>query len=281
MNPRTKPSRFFLAGVLAVAVLLAALAQPKGLGARQGTKKSPDAAAEAARLNNLGVAYMNQQRFEQGLKLFEQASVLEPGLTAARLNQGIALYNLQRMEAALPVLEEVAQEHPENVSAWFNLGLLHRNRGEAEAAMESFARVARLDPEDADTQYYLGAAATLLEKYEVAATAFERALKSNPFHASAEFGLARAYQRTGQAERAQEHLARFQRITQEKLGAPIGLAYGDQGRYSLAEEVASAAPEAAAAIPVRFVSAARLAGLRFRREDGGGSTIAEPGEQPT
>ena len=29
---------------------------------------------EAARLNNLGVAYMNQQLFEKGLKTFQQAA---------------------------------------------------------------------------------------------------------------------------------------------------------------------------------------------------------------
>ena len=30
--------------------------------------------AEAARLNNLGAAYMNQQLFEKGLKSFQQAA---------------------------------------------------------------------------------------------------------------------------------------------------------------------------------------------------------------
>ncbi len=34
----------------------------------------PDPASEAARLNNLGAAYMNQQLFEKGLKAFEQAA---------------------------------------------------------------------------------------------------------------------------------------------------------------------------------------------------------------
>ncbi|MGA7907334.1 MAG: tetratricopeptide repeat protein, partial [Candidatus Sulfotelmatobacter sp.] len=33
---------------------------------------------EAARLNNLGCAYMNQQLFEKGLKAFQQAAELDP-----------------------------------------------------------------------------------------------------------------------------------------------------------------------------------------------------------
>ena len=45
---------------------------------------------EAARLNNLGVAYMNQQLFEKALKSFQQAAEADPKLAIARLNVGIA-----------------------------------------------------------------------------------------------------------------------------------------------------------------------------------------------
>src|SRR5579859_674614 len=48
-------------------------------------------AAEAARLNNLGCAYMNQQLFEKAQKAFAQALALDPTLTIAKLNEGVAL----------------------------------------------------------------------------------------------------------------------------------------------------------------------------------------------
>ena len=55
---------------------------------------SPQAKApnpiEAARLNNLGCAYMNQQLFEKALKAFQQAAEADPKLAIARLNQGVA-----------------------------------------------------------------------------------------------------------------------------------------------------------------------------------------------
>ena len=66
--------------------------------------------------------------------------------------------------------------------------------------------------------------------------AFEHALKIDPLHASAQFGLSRAYQQSGQADKAREGLKKFQYITQNKLGTPISLAYGEQGKYSRAEE---------------------------------------------
>src|SRR5437660_291098 len=52
--------------------------------------------SEAARLNNLGCAYMNQQLFEEALKSYDESSRLHPKLAVARVNQGIALSNLQR-----------------------------------------------------------------------------------------------------------------------------------------------------------------------------------------
>ena len=45
---------------------------------------------EAARLNNIGCAYMNQQLFEKGLKSFQQAAEADPKLAIARLNEGVA-----------------------------------------------------------------------------------------------------------------------------------------------------------------------------------------------
>ena len=65
--------------------------------------QKPDNSTEAARLNNLGVAYMNQQLFEKALKTFEQAAALDPKFQIAPMNQGIALLNLGRIDAARQV----------------------------------------------------------------------------------------------------------------------------------------------------------------------------------
>ena len=42
-----------------------------------------DKSAEAARLNNVGEAYMNQQLFEKGLKSFTDAAALDPQFSIA------------------------------------------------------------------------------------------------------------------------------------------------------------------------------------------------------
>ena len=113
-----------------------------------------------------------------------------------------------------------------------------------------------------------------LRQYPQAIEAFQHALNVNPLHASAEFGIARAYQQSGDAAQARQHLARFQHITLNKLGSPIGLAYGDQGKYSLVEEAVGAAEKALAPIPVRFVPVTEGAGLASKPQSGSANDLA-------
>src|SRR5579864_4340561 len=93
---------------------------------------------EAARMNNLGAAYMNQQLFEKGLKLFQQAEQLDPKLAIARLNEGIAYLNLQKIDEAKAALEAALKQDPKNPNAWYNLGLLAKNTGDAQGAIDAF-----------------------------------------------------------------------------------------------------------------------------------------------
>ncbi len=114
---------------------------------------------------------------------------------------------------------------------------------------------------DADTWYFLGSTYAQLKQFPEAIAAFEHALKLDPHHASAQFGLARAYQQSGQADPAHEAMKKFQYITQNKLGAPISLAYGEQGKYSRAEESPMAVEKVPPQIPVKFVDVTEEAGL--------------------
>src|SRR5216684_3867084 len=245
MSPRT----------LAAGLLLAAL----GLFSTQ-QKPNP---AEAARLNNLGAAYMNQQLFEKGLKCFQQAAELDPKLAIARLNEGIAFLNLQKVDEAKAALEEALKQDPKNPNAWYNLGLFAKNTGDAQAAIGAFRHVTEIDPNDADTWYFLGSAYVQAKQFPQAIEAFQHALQLNPLHASAEFGLSRAYQQSTDIDHAREHLKKFQYITQNKLGAPMSLAYGEQGKYSRAVESSSAVLKAPAQIKVRFVDVTAESGLVF------------------
>src|SRR4030088_1608887 len=221
---------------------------------------------EAARLNNLGSAYMNQQLFEKGLKAFQQAAELDPKLTIARLNQGIAFLNLQKVDDAKAALEAALKQDPKNPNAWYNICRLAKNTGDAQTASGAFKRVTEIDPHDPDTWYFLGTAYVQAKQFSQAIDAFQHALKLNPLHASAEFGLSRAYQQSADVDHAREHLKKFQYITQNKIGAPMSLAYGEQGQYSRAVESPSAVLKAPAQIKVQFLDVTKEAGITTTRE---------------
>jgi Flp pilus assembly protein TadD len=242
-----KISAALLTAVLAAVGVLIPASQPNPL--------------EAARLNNLGVAYMNQQLFEKGLKEFQQAAEADPKFATARLNEGVAYLNLQKVDEAKAALEAALKQDPRSPNAWYSLGLLAKNTGDAQASIDAFKHVIEIDPNDADTWYFLGTAYVQAKQFPQAIDAFQHALQINPLHASAEFGLSRAYQQSSDVEHAREHLKRFQYITQNKLGSPMSLAYGEQGQYSRAVESPQAALKPPAQIKVRFVDMTKEAGI--------------------
>ncbi len=244
-----------MARPLIVAPILAFLI---ALLAAAGSTPNP---REAARLNNIGVAYMNQQLFEKALKAFTEAAVEDPALDVPTVNRGVALLNLQRLDEAKALLEKATKSNPKDAHAWYNLGLFYKNSADASAAVDAFRHVTEIDSDDADTWYFLGSTYAQLKQFPEAIAAFEHALKLDPHHASAQFGLARAYQQSGQADPAHEAMKKFQYITQNKLGAPISLAYGEQGKYSRAEESPMAMQKVPPQIPVKFVNVADEVGL--------------------
>ena len=226
----------------------------KAAGAKKTSGKSN--AAEAYRLNTLGVAHMNQQRPADAQKYFEQALAADPKFAVARLNLGVALLGQQKLDAARAALTAAAEQLANDPYAWYNLGLAYKDTGEAERGIAAFQRVTGIKANEADAYYFVGYLYTQIQKYDEAIAAFQKGLALNPVHASAEFGLARALQRKGGSAAAREHLARFQKITSEHLGTPFGAGYGDQGKFSTAELPLSTMADVPTAIPVHFAAEA-------------------------
>src|SRR4030095_747236 len=217
----------------------------------------------AIRLNNLGVGYMNQARIAEALQMFRRAEAQDPTLFAGRLNESIALLNSQQLAEARAVLLDATRRQPQSARAWYNLGIVYRTLAQTDAAIDAFEPVARLDAGDADTLYFLGQLHLQARRYDQAVAAFEKCLTLDSLHLSAEFGLARAYQLSGNEAAAAPHLARFDHITQSKIGKQISLTYGEQGPYSTAEPVGGAEP-APQDFAVRFAASA-LSGGRASR----------------
>src|SRR6516225_1792455 len=116
------------------------------LAGPQRTTEPATGPAGAIRLNNLGVAYMNQGRVAEALQTFRRAAAQDPSLFSARLNEGIALLNNQQLAEARDVLLDSTRRQPQSARAWYNLGLAYRTLAQTDAAIGAFEQVARIDP---------------------------------------------------------------------------------------------------------------------------------------
>ena len=210
--------------------------------------------SEAVRTNNRGVALMGQQFTDRAADSFAEAMKKDPKLAQAAINEGIAQLTQQKLDEAKKALQQGISLDPGNAQAWYNLGLAQHAGNELEPALKSFQQAVKFDPRDADSYYYEGVCYQELKEYDQAIAIFEKALEIEPLHASAEFAIARALQRSGRTAEAKEHFKRFQHLTSTKIGAPIGLAYGEQGRYSTVTPVEEPEVGRKAMIPVKLVA---------------------------
>ncbi|MGD0841588.1 MAG: FG-GAP-like repeat-containing protein [Candidatus Acidiferrales bacterium] len=229
--------------------------------AQQQQPAQPAADLGAVRDNNFGVSLMNRQQFEDALAKFQAACARGPKTAIPCVNVGIALFNLQKYDEARQILKAIVDLDPQNARAWFNLGLLDKASGDSDASLADFTRVTEIVAEDADSRYFVGLLYSQQGQYDKAIASFCEALARNPLHLSAEFGLAQAERRSGDVASAKEHLELFEHINAEKLAAPIGSAYGEQGNYSLVSSMMPAPEPVPAAIPVHFVDVTSLAGI--------------------
>ena len=215
--------------------------------------------AEAVRLNNRGVAEMSQQFTERAQASFAEAFQRDPKLAQAAINEGIALMALQKLGEAKKALQAALVLEPGSAQAWYNLGLAEHAGNELEPALASFQQAVKFDPRDADSYYFEGVCYQELKQLDKAIETLRKALEIDPLHASSEFVLARALQRSGNTADAKEHFKRFQHLTSAKIGAPIGLSYGEQGQHSTVTPIQEPEAGKRAMIPVKLVAQSLIA----------------------
>ncbi|HEX3469881.1 MAG TPA: FG-GAP-like repeat-containing protein, partial [Silvibacterium sp.] len=209
---------------------------------------------ESARLNDIGVALMNQQLTEKAIAKFEEAHAADPSSAIPLMNKGIALVYLRKLPEAEEALKQAVAIDPNSARAWYSLGILHLDASNPKLAIDDLQHVVKIDPSDADTRYFLGTFYLSLNDYEHAKAEFEAALQLNPVHASANFGMARTLQRMGRTDEAREYLKRFQQLTQNKISSPLSAAYGEQGRYATVQDMLAPESPVESMIPVSFVA---------------------------
>jgi len=97
--------------------------------------------------NNLGGAWLAQNRLADATQEFEQALQLDPNLYPARSNLVQVLMREQRSADALPHFEVMVGQQPQDSLAWFGLGCAYGALGKAREAVQAYRQALVLRPD--------------------------------------------------------------------------------------------------------------------------------------
>jgi tetratricopeptide (TPR) repeat protein len=216
------------------------------------------------RLNNLGVALMEQYKHEEAAKKFREALAADPKFAMARTNLAMAHLFLSESSAALAEAREAIKGAPESLHAHYVLANALRNEKQYDEAIAEFNKVLTGDPRDPASNIQIGQIYAQKQQYEQAIAAFRKALDAEPYNSTAAYSLAQALNRSGNAAEGGKMLQRFQQLRASGYASSLGLTYGEKGRY--AEAVVSTGAESdlagGAAPDVKFTAAD--AGLQIK-----------------
>jgi tetratricopeptide (TPR) repeat protein len=148
---------------------------------------------EAFSLNNLGILYRDQKRYDDAEQAYGRAIELDP--LSAHPHNGLG--NLYRDQKRYADAERAFRRAIELDSAFayphHNLGLLYRDQKRYDDAEQAYGRAIELDPLSATPHHGLGYLYRDQKRYNEAERAFQRALQLDPKSATAHNGLGNVY----------------------------------------------------------------------------------------
>ena len=211
--------------------------------ANSQTQPAAPSKEDAYRLNNIGVALLEQFKYKEAADAFRQALKIEPKLRLAQINLSIALFNLPDLPAAAREAQAVTTLGPDAPQPSYILGLIAKTQSRPDEAVVHFQRVLKIDPNDVGSNINVGQIYSQQRKYPEAIAAFRVALAAEPYNATALYNLGQALVRSGQREEGLRATARFQELRQKGSATTLGNDYLEQGRYAEAVASTGAEPE--------------------------------------
>src|SRR5580765_5251959 len=196
---------------------------------------------EAYRANNLGVALLEQFKFDEAAAAFGEALRREPDLGIAHVNLSIALLQNSDLTGARREAESAARLMPSAPQPPYLLGLIAREENRDEDAIRFFERVRQIDSRDTGAAVNLAQIHIQNRRYAQAIALLEPAFDDEPYSVTAAYNLGMALLRSGQQERGQQLVERSQSLRATGYGTTFSNTYLERGKY--AEALASTGAE--------------------------------------
>jgi tetratricopeptide (TPR) repeat protein len=138
---------------------------------------------EAKRLFDAGSSAMAKNAWSEAEAHFRQSLRLLPNRPSTLNNLCVALLNLNRFEEAFKIAEQAIAQQPENPLGYINRGLLNEKLEQFNLAEVDFKKAIELDPSKDAGWNNLGLLLHRLGRYSDALFNFDEAIRANPFSA--------------------------------------------------------------------------------------------------
>ncbi|TAE60426.1 MAG: tetratricopeptide repeat protein [Nostocales cyanobacterium] len=129
---------------------------------------------------NQGLTLFHLHRFDEAIAAYDQALRLKPDFAKAWYNRGGVLGELGEFEEAIASFDQAIEIKPNYQEAWSSRGLALLKLGLVWEAISSYEQALSLQPEDQETWYYRGVALGIVEQFEEAIASYNQALTIQP-----------------------------------------------------------------------------------------------------
>jgi tetratricopeptide (TPR) repeat protein len=162
---------------------------------------------------NLGRAKYNLNRFDEGIRAFEQALKLDPGNVKAEDNLGLCYEGLGNLDEAIAAYRKALDWQQANSAQSFvgpnlDLGSLLLDQNKPEEAIPYLVRAAEIAPREAHVHEKLGRAYSELNNLPLAQQELEKAVQLSPENPRLHFMLGQIYRKEGFVDKAKAEMDR-------------------------------------------------------------------------
>ena len=188
--------------------------------------------------NNMGLAHKGLGSYDRAISLFARAIYLKKGYFDAHYNLANTLESKGDYDRPIWLYKQLLKKRPRSAQIHNNLGIVYQKQSRFELAEEHFSKALHVDPANREARNNLGVCYNSNGRYEEAIAAFKKILSTDPDNAEVQSNLGIALSNRGMHDEAVEAFKKALRIKPNFLEAMnnLGKAYNLLGEYDLAIE---------------------------------------------